>query len=274
MAEAANKWPPPEQTPPKLTNPIRDLAYPTFASRIPRTYRNQRRGQVCKQSYCDDDDAEERGVEQVFDQAIKTALARNDVNLTKQIISRAEDLAENHSPAGLIAVGTNLAKVGRIGEAIKVMGEVRNYSFDGSRTSKVEQTILLKGMGIGFAKFVRAYLIVLVIGGVVSQIKHPYPAPFAPGNIAGTIGAYTGGAMGISILPTLIGLLVEFATTRKLRPNLTLRERSFPFALPLFWLVTIGSGSYVGLEINVDKEFVANLRVQVVRISHTSERKV
>ena len=112
-------------------------------------------------------------------------------------------------------------------------------SWEMSNMGNVERTILLKSIGIGFANFLRVYSIVLVVGGVLSQIEHPYPAAFAPGNIAGTLGAFIGGAIGTSILPTLLGLLIEFGTTWKFESRIFLCvSLSVMIFLPLIdWLV-------------------------------------
>jgi hypothetical protein len=75
--------------------------------------------------------------------------------------------------------------------------------------------------GMGFAKFLRLYLIVLVISGTLAQIK--FHDAFAPGMyIASSLGRLTGEAIGASLLPTLIGLLVELVTTRKFEGRITL----------------------------------------------------
>jgi hypothetical protein len=82
-----------------------------------------------------------------------------------------------------------------------------------SRRAKIEQTLLLRGIGIGFAKFLRAYLIVLVVGGVLSLFESHFPIPGL--DTAGSLGRLTGETIGVSIVPTVIGLLVELGMTRK-----------------------------------------------------------
>jgi hypothetical protein len=64
---------------------------------------------------------------------------------------------------------------------------------------------LLQSIGIGFAKFLRVYLVVLVVGGVLYQIQFHYA--FNPGMyLASSVGILIGGAIGTSTLPTLLGL--------------------------------------------------------------------
>lgn len=90
---------------------------------------------------------------------------------------------------------------------------------------------LIKSFGIGFAKFLRVYLVALVVGAVLTQIGSPFN--FTPGYIARSISVPIGGAMGYSFGGTLLGLFVEPCATRKFEGRIFLYV-SLPIMLILW----------------------------------------
>jgi hypothetical protein len=94
-----------------------------------------------------------------------------------------------------------------------------------------------KSIGIGLFKFLRAYLITLVLGGTLTQITNHFDA-FTPGiNIGSSIGILIGGAIGFSVLPALIGLFVELVFARKFVGRIYLFISSAVMLIP--WLVEL-----------------------------------